>query len=70
LSAVNLIKQVAADIVAHKPEGLIERPARGDDAQVMVEHDQRVTDGIDDGMRERKSVFEIDKRSFFRQRRS
>jgi hypothetical protein len=38
-------------------------PACGDNAQFLVEHHEGVADGIDNGLRERKAVADIDERS-------
>ena len=53
LPAVDLIKQVTADFVTDEPKGIVKGAARGDDAEVVVEHHERTADGIDDGIRER-----------------
>src|ERR1035437_6960525 len=52
LTIVNLINQMPPDILIDELEGLIEGPARGDDAQIVIEHQKRVANGIDDGVRE------------------
>ena len=57
LTIVDLVNQMTADILIDEMEGLIEGPARGDDAQVVVEHQKRIANGIDDGMRERGCVW-------------
>src|SRR3989337_2604272 len=57
LTVVNLVNQMPPDSLTGELEYLIESPARGDDAQVVVEHQQRVTNGIDDGVRECGSVW-------------
>src|ERR1035437_6744845 len=52
LTIVNLINQTIADIFIDEMKCLIEGAARGDDAQVVIEHQKRVANGIDDGVRE------------------
>ena len=56
LAVVYLIDQVVADILIGEVERLKERPACGDDAKLVIEHQKWVADGIDDGMRERGRV--------------
>ena len=70
MTAVDLIEQVAADLVAIQPKGIVEGAARSNDAQIVVEHHERIANSIDDGMRERDSVFHIDEWRILRQRRS
>src|SRR6185312_417421 len=50
LAAAQLVEQAAFDLVGRHFEGEIERPARGDDAHLAVEHDERLADGVDDRM--------------------
>jgi len=57
LTIVNLINQTIADIFIDEMECLIEGPARGDNAQVVVEHQKRVANRIDDGVRKRGRVW-------------
>ena len=70
MTAVNLVKQTPADIVAHEPKGLEEGAAGGDDTQILVENHEWIADGIDDGLRKRKSIPDIDERYGFRRKRS
>ena len=69
LPAVDLIKQVTADFVTDELKGIVKGAARGDDAEAVVEHRRRIADGIDDGIRERDSVFYVDEWCLLRQRR-
>ena len=50
---------MAANILIDEMKGLVEGSARGDDAQVLIEHKDRVANGIDDGICERKFVLNI-----------
>src|SRR5690348_13703332 len=50
LAAAQLVEQTAFDLVGRHLEGEIERPAGGDDAQLAVEHDERLAHGVDDRM--------------------
>jgi hypothetical protein len=70
LTAVNLVKQTPNDIVSHEPKGLEERAAGGDHTQIRIEDDKWIADGIDDGLGQRKSVPDTDKRDGFRRKRS
>ena len=70
LTAVNLVKQTSTDIVTHEPKGLEERPAGREDAQILIENHERIADRIDDGLRKRKSVPNINKGCGFRRKRS
>src|SRR5579862_1796968 len=69
LAAVDFIEQAPANILGDKPKGFVEGSACGNDTQIMIKHDQRVADGIDDGMRERNSVFDANERRILRLRR-
>ena len=57
LTIFNLINQMSPDILIDELEDLIESPARSNDAQLLVEHQKRVADGIDDRTRERGGVW-------------
>ena len=57
-------------VVAHEPKGLEEGAAGGDDTQILIENHEWIADGIDDGLRKRKSVPDIDERCGFRRKRS
>jgi len=57
LAIVNFINQMPADILIKEMEDLKEGRARGNDTQVVVEHQKRVANSIDDGMRERRCVW-------------
>jgi hypothetical protein len=57
-------------VVAHEPKGLEEGAACSNDTQVLIENHKWVADGIDDGLRKRKSVPDIDERCGFRRKRS
>ncbi len=70
MAAVNLIEQTSIDMVAHEPKGLEEGAACSNDTQVLIENHKWVADGIDDGLRKRKSVPDIDERCGFRRKRS
>jgi len=49
---------------------LEEGAAGGDDTQILVENHESIADGIDDGLRKRKSIPDIDERYGFRRKRS
>jgi hypothetical protein len=49
---------------------LEEGAAGGDDTQILIENHEWIADGIDDGLRKRKSVPDIDERDGFRWKRS
>jgi hypothetical protein len=51
LAVAELVEVAAEGVVAADPEGLVERAAGADDAQVAVEHEQGVADGVDDALR-------------------
>jgi hypothetical protein len=70
LTAVNLVKQTPNDIVSHEPKGLEEGAAGGDDTQILIENHEWIADGINDGLRKRESVPDIDERYGFRRKRS
>ena len=70
LAAVDFPEQAPDHVLTHEPEGLIEGAAGGDDAQILVEHQERVANGIDDGMRERDAILPVVERGVFRQIRS
>jgi hypothetical protein len=69
LAAVNLVEQTPNDIVSHEPKGLEEGAAGGDDTQIRIENHEWIADGIDDGLRQRKSVLDIYERNGFRWKR-
>ncbi|MGA9194971.1 MAG: hypothetical protein WB037_07765 [Pseudolabrys sp.] len=69
MTAVNLVKQTANDIVSYKPKGLEEGAAGGDDTQILIENHEWIADGIDDGLRKRESVPDINERCGFRRKR-
>src|SRR5579864_1098848 len=46
LTAFNLINQMSPDIPVDELEDLIESPACSNDAQLLIEHQKRVADGI------------------------
>ena len=54
------IKQLAPGFVGTDRECAIERAARGDDAQILVQHDERLAHGVDDRMCERRCVMAVD----------
>src|SRR5450830_1400613 len=60
LTIVNFINQMPANILIGELEGLVKGSARGDDAQVLVEHQKRVANRINDSVRERDSVWNLD----------
>ena len=68
-TAVNLINQTPTDIVAHEPKGLEEGAAGSDDTQVLIKNHKWVADRIDDGLRKREPVPDIDERCGFRRKR-
>ncbi|MGA9037356.1 MAG: hypothetical protein WB505_17255 [Pseudolabrys sp.] len=70
MTAVNLVKQAANDVVSCQPKGLEESPAGRDDTQIRIENHERIADGIDDGLGKRKSVPDINERNGFRWKRS
>src|SRR6476660_3850825 len=70
LTAVNLVNQMPVDIVAHEPKGLKEGAAGSNHAQILIENHEWIADGIDDGLRKRKSVPDIDEGYGFRRERS
>jgi hypothetical protein len=59
LTAVNLVEQTSTDIVTHESKGLEEGPAGGEDTQILIENHEWIADGIDDGLRKRKSIPDI-----------
>ena len=69
LPAIDFIKQVTADFVTDEPKGTVKGAARGDDAEVVVEHHEWIADSIDDGICERIFVFYGDEWCLLRQRR-
>ncbi len=70
LTTVNLVKQTPTDIFVYEPKGLEEGAAGGDDTQVLIKNHEWVADGIDDCLRKRKSVPDIDERYGFHRKRS
>ena len=71
LAAVDIEQHLAAEILTGELEGLVERPAGGGDALILVEHEERIAHGINDGMRkrERDSIRNVNKWRILRQRR-
>jgi hypothetical protein len=49
---------------------LEEGAAGSDDTQILIKNHEWVADGIDDGLRKRKSIPDIDERYGFRRKRS
>ncbi|MGA7207542.1 MAG: hypothetical protein WBX78_01365 [Pseudolabrys sp.] len=47
------------DIITGQPKGVVEGSACGNDAKLLVEHYERIADGIDDGICERNSVLDV-----------
>ncbi len=57
---------MAANIFTGEPESPVKGAAGGDDTQFVVEHTSGSrTHDIDDGMRERDAVLDIDERRLF-----
>ena len=56
LTLVNLINQPTADILIDELESLQEGAARGQDTQVVVEHQKRIANRIDNSVRESRWV--------------
>lgn len=50
---------LSSGFVGIRPELHIERPARGDDPQVLVKDDQRFSNGVYHRLRERAGVFDF-----------
>jgi hypothetical protein len=48
------------DIVMGQPKGVVEGSACGNDAKLLVEHHERIADGIDNSICERNSILGID----------
>jgi hypothetical protein len=57
-------------VVAHEPKGLEEGAAGSNDTQVLIKNNKWVADGINDSLRKRKSVSDIDESCGFRRKRS
>src|SRR5664279_2363425 len=57
LTVFNLVDRKTRHILICELEELIEGPARGDDAQLLVEHEKGVADRIDDRAREGNGVW-------------
>ena len=57
MAAIDLIKKMAKNILTDELKGLIKGTARGDDAQVLVKHQKRIANRINDSVRERNSIF-------------
>src|SRR5471032_1048347 len=54
MTAVDFEKQFVTDIFTSETKCLVKRAARSSDALILIEHQERVTNGIDDGVRERE----------------
>src|SRR4029079_641518 len=65
MAAVNLIEQTPIDMVAHEPKGLEEGAAGSNDTQGLIKNHKWVADGINDSLRKRKSVPDIDESAAF-----
>src|ERR1700692_4283589 len=50
LTFVNLINQMSTDISVNEAEDLKEGPARGNDAQVFIEHKKGIANGGNNGL--------------------
>lgn len=59
MTTVDLIEQKPVDIITGQPKGVVEGSACGNDAKLLVEHYERIADGIDDGICERNSVLDV-----------
>jgi len=59
LTVAQFIKMLSLNIIGIRPERHIERPARGDDPQVIVEDDHRFSNGVYHRLRERTGVFDF-----------
>jgi hypothetical protein len=60
-TVAELIEQLVLRVLRIDRESSIERTARGDNAQILVEHDERFAHRVDDRVRERRSVVPVDK---------
>ena len=59
LAVAQCVKQLALRLVVADLEFLIERAARGEHAEVLVEHQERFAHGIDDRLRERARLLDL-----------
>ena len=59
LTIAQCVKQPALGFVAADLECLIERAARGEHAQVIIQHQERFTNGIYDRLRKRARFFDL-----------
>ena len=59
LSVAQLVKTPALGVLRADLEDRIERAAGGYHAQVLVEHQNRLADGIDNGLGERTRIFDV-----------
>ena len=62
LAVAEGVDRPALDVLAVHPEGQEERAARGDDAQILVEDQQRLADRVDDRLRQGAAVFDTAER--------
>ena len=59
LAVVEVVKKFALRIFVRQSEFFIERAACGDDAQLLIQNNQWLADGVDDGSREQVSILRV-----------
>ena len=53
------VKKPALGVVGTDLEGRIKRAARGNHAQLLVEHENRLADGVDNALSERPGICDL-----------